>query len=237
MFEKLLASAFSGLGVASVATSAIAADISVVQSDAWLQETSLTPLIYIQGQIEQGDAERVRQILSGIPHGSESFLLVALDSPGGDLSEGLEIARILQSANLHVVTDVLDENGGAADCASACSLIYLGGDYRYLAEGSRLGVHQFSYIVDDITRRSETTRDVQFTSAEITDLISAAYVDPAFFSLMGRTAPEDISWVDPSFLEQLNVVNRDVVFQTSEFDLKKGVLKHMETSGNSAIGE
>lgn len=229
MFKKYLASALSSLFAAGVASSAIAADIRMVLSDSWLQETSLTPLIYIEGPIEGGDAERVRQLMTGLPEGSESFLMVALNSPGGDLAEGLKIARILQTANLQVVTDVLDRNGDPADCASSCVLIYLGGGYRYLAESSRLGVHQFRYVVDDIARRSETTRDVQLTSAEITDLISAAYVDPAFFSLMGRTEADDIHWVDPLLLEKFNVVNRDVAFQASEFDLQKGVLKHVMT--------
>jgi hypothetical protein len=229
MFKAFLTSAFSGLFAVCVASSAIAADIRMVLSDSWLQKTSLTPLLHIEGPIEGGDAEELRRLMAELPEGPESFLLIALNSPGGDLREGLEIARMLQAANLQVVTDVLDRNGGPADCASSCALIYLGGDYRYLAEGSRLGVHQFRYVVERMAKQSQTTRDTQLLSAEITDLISAAYVDPAFFSLMGRTEADDLNWVDALLLEQLNFVNRDVAFQTSEFDLQNGLIEHVMT--------
>lgn len=218
-----------GLLVVSGSQSARAADIRIFV-DPSIPMLSGNHLIHIDGPIEDGDADKLGAIVAGLPKGRDNFLLVALNSPGGNLAEGLRMAGILQAAEMQVVTDVMGFGGTPADCASACSLVYLGGTYRYLQEGSRLGVHQFAFVNDDIAVKSETTRQVQNMAASITDIMSRAHVDPGFFTLMGQTAPEDMNWVDPETLRQMNVLNRDRAYQDNDFNLQGGQLSLVMTS-------
>ncbi|MFC6496501.1 ATP-dependent Clp protease proteolytic subunit [Gemmobacter lanyuensis] len=210
-----------GLIVGCGPQAARAADIQIF-ADPAIPELSGNYLIHIDGLIEDGDADKLEAVVADLPKGRDNFLLVALNSPGGNLAEGLRMADVLQAAEIQVVTDVMGFGGTPADCASACSLVYLGGTYRYLQEGSRLGVHQFAFETDDIAAKSETTRQVQRMAANITDLLSRAYVDPGFFTLMGKTAPEDINWVDAETLRKLNVLNRERVYQENDFNLNDG---------------
>lgn len=133
-----------GLLMASWASASNSAEIVLFDDLASLSGQG-SYLIHIDGPIEDGDADRLETLVSGLPKGRDNFLLVALNSPGGIVAEGLRMADVLQSAELQVVTDVMSFGGETADCASACSLVYLGGTYRYLQEGSRLGVHQFAF--------------------------------------------------------------------------------------------
>jgi hypothetical protein len=210
-----------GLLLGCGSQAAKAADIQTF-ADPSMPLLSGSHLVHIDGLIEDGDADKLDAIIAGLPKGRDNFLLVALSSPGGNLAEGLRMAAILQAAEMQVVTDVIRFGGTAADCASACSLVYLGGTYRYLQEGSRLGVHQFAFVADEFAVKSETTRQVQNMAASITDLLSRANVDPGFFTLMGQTAPEEMHWVDTETLRQLNVLNRERAYQENDFDLQDG---------------
>jgi hypothetical protein len=145
-----------GLFVGCGSEAARAADIQIFQ-DPSIPLLSGSHLIHIHGPIEDGDADKLAAMVASLPKGRNNFLLVALSSPGGNLAEGLRMTAILQAAEMQVVIDVIGFGGTAADCAPACSLVYLGGTYRYLQEGSRLSVHQFAFVADEIAVKSETT--------------------------------------------------------------------------------
>jgi hypothetical protein len=87
-------------------------------------------LIFIDGDIESGDLDR---FLSAA--GATDRAAVLLRSPGGDLREGLRIAKAIRLARFNT--------GVAPDfvCASACALIWLSGTTRYMAPTSLIGFH------------------------------------------------------------------------------------------------
>lgn len=210
----------------STAGAASSADITLEKFDVL---DGSTHHMHIEGPIETGDAATITALTRNLPRGRNEMLAVSLNSPGGSVQEGLDIARTLQSLDMQVVTDVMTRDGNAGSCASACAYIFVGGTYRFLSVGSQLGVHQFRYSDDSLVPRSETTRDVQNRSADITALLSDAHVDPGFFSLMGITAPDDMTWVDLETLERFNVVNRERAYQENAFTLKGGTMKLLMT--------
>jgi len=83
-----------------------------------------------------------------------------LESPGGSLSEGIELGREVSDRGLRTVTRY--------ECASACALIFLAGRERVLV-GSRakIGIHQAAFVRSGTkerhcTGRSDSvTRDMQ----------------------------------------------------------------------------
>lgn len=64
--------------------------------------------------------------------------LVFLDSPGGIIQSGLAIGRFIQANRLETVVP------NRALCFSACGLIWLAGNERWLGEGARVGFHAAS---------------------------------------------------------------------------------------------
>lgn len=200
---------------------AVAAEITLEKFDVFDDRTHH---LHIDGPIVAGDLAQIQRLTSALPLGRDEILAVSLNSPGGSVQEGLDIARALQALELQVVTDVMTLDGKPGICASACSYIFLGGRYRFLQRGSRLGVHQFAYVEDAWERRSETSRRVQQRSADITSLLSDAYVDPEFFTLMGSKGPEEMHWVDVETLERFNVVNWERAYQENDFTLTGGAI-------------
>lgn len=124
-----------------------------------MQFTMIQPGLYtMTGAIEEDDCNR---IVRDMP--TEEHFTVILESPGGNLAEGSCLASHLKIRNVVTVvrdTPVYDENNkiiyqpgliGAEDrdekskdnviCASACGLLFIAGDARYLIGDVWLGIH------------------------------------------------------------------------------------------------
>ena len=82
--------------------------------------------VALTGTIVAGDADRLRALLDGLlppaparPHGVRGWL--SLDSPGGNLLEGIALADYLRESSIGTRV----EEG--ARCASACAIAFMGG--------------------------------------------------------------------------------------------------------------
>jgi hypothetical protein len=159
-----------------------------------------TVTIYLYGPIEEGDARSLEERLAGLRFGNGASAHVRLDSPGGSLVEGMAIGRVISALPTTVTTDVGRQGGRAADCA--CVLAFLGGRYRYLRDGSRLGVHQFYTVEENVVSSAEGIALGQVLSGEIVDYLAEMRVDSAFFRLMTEPQPEEILWVPRASLER-----------------------------------
>lgn len=132
---------------------------------------NITDNVYLlTGTIEEGDCSKV---VADMP---DAFTLI-LESPGGNLAEGSCIAAHVKLRNVVTVvrdTPLSDEDGnviyepGVATekinerfgrrtmCASACGLIFLGGDQRYLIGNVWLGIHGPGTPQDQVGRMHPT---------------------------------------------------------------------------------
>lgn len=88
----------------------------------------LAPNLYVtlSGPIEDGDADRLRDVLSRYDSHNLREIFVFLDSPGGSLYEGLRIAGVLGSRSEIVISQVGTDENPNAECASACVLAFIG---------------------------------------------------------------------------------------------------------------
>ncbi|MEC5293787.1 ATP-dependent Clp protease proteolytic subunit [Aurantimonas sp. C2-3-R2] len=203
---------------------AYALDVSVEKS------LSLGPLgvsnsVYLSGPVENGDAEKVWNAIRtlDIDHPGTS-LHVTISSPGGSVSEALKLGRLLNSLPTMLpltITSTVGTRGEPlaepGDCASACVLIYLGATYRYLDPASRIGVHQFSFRGDTEISPDEAVSVSQLLAADVSDYLQEVRVDPAFFSVMSQTFPEDIHWIDHDKLKEMRAVNEHIYDQSAEY--------------------
>lgn len=90
-------------------------------------------IVAIEGEITDGDDEKFRALPAPDPNAVAR--MVFLDSPGGNLRASLSIGA--QIREKEYLTGVLK----TATCASACALIWLGSERRYMDDGSKIGFH------------------------------------------------------------------------------------------------
>ncbi|WP_397422255.1 hypothetical protein [Phenylobacterium sp.] len=87
-------------------------------------------LISIVGTLEASDVEKFRRLAV-----RADKALVALKSPGGSTAAAIEIGRLIRLRGY----STLVFNG--TECNSACALIWLAGERRYLSQSARIGFH------------------------------------------------------------------------------------------------
>jgi hypothetical protein len=130
-------------------------DPSEVEEEPGLEFKQLKDNLYsITGTVKEGDCERISRQMP------EQFVVI-LESPGGSLDEGICLAAHIKNRKVITVvrnTAVYDEEGNVlytpglvqeepdpdkprTVCASACGLLFLGGDERYLIGNVWFGIH------------------------------------------------------------------------------------------------
>ena len=97
--------------------------------------------IYATGEISSGDSIRLETYLRTLP--VKQHIAVYLDSPGGSLTEGMDLGLFFRKMKIKTVIE------GGEICASACALAFLGGTdnkgqaWRSSSDNSLLGFHAF----------------------------------------------------------------------------------------------
>jgi hypothetical protein len=163
--------------------------------------------LFLDGVIDSEAPKRFEQYITqnDIPDRS----IVYLNSPGGSLIAGLELGRLFRKYGLS--TDVGQKSPtsnkrfdiAAGGCYSACAYAFLGGQFRYLTNGSHYGVHQFRSTGQEPAGEGDT----QIASAEIKEYVRSMDVDPELFGLSVSAGPDGMFEIDKPTLERLNVVN------------------------------
>jgi hypothetical protein len=103
-----------------------AADFSISKS-----KDGARDLIKLKGEIFDGDEVKFRKISA-----ESDYAIISLDSPGGSFYPALKIGKQIRAMSY---STRVDQN---SECNSACSFIWLAGQYKYLAKGSRIGFHE-----------------------------------------------------------------------------------------------
>lgn len=91
--------------------------------------------IWITGEIVPGDADKFSQSVRQANDSGKFVANVRLDSPGGNLLEGVKIADAIRFGKTS--TNV----GKTAVCASACFLMFAAGSTKNAGYGAQVGVH------------------------------------------------------------------------------------------------
>src|SRR6056297_2980705 len=106
----------------------VLATLGAAQAAEFVVLPDSTTLVML-GELRSSDVEVFSDYLSrGIDE-------LVLSSPGGSLQAAWEIGELVEEAGLSVVLP------DAADCASACTIVFMHGEQRVMGETSRLGFH------------------------------------------------------------------------------------------------
>jgi hypothetical protein len=128
--------------------------------------------------------------------------VVAMDSPGGILWEGLEIGVFIREVGAKtLVQRYAPRNVGmpefeqtpevsGARCYSACALAFMGGLDREVPVGAEIGFHQFFGLTDgDVGRAVMRTQSV---SAVLSGYLREMGAEPELFEMMSIAEPNEI---------------------------------------------
>jgi hypothetical protein len=185
------------MGIGFAARSVIALCLAVLAGRAHAmqfgleQVTATETFIGGRGPIVKGDTARLEQVLASVPTGRK-LLALALDSPGGNVVEGEQLARLIRARGLPVV---IPSN---SQCVSACFLLVAASTRRFAASDALIGVHS----------ANENGNETDISLAVTTLMARTASnlgIPPAIIGKMVQTTPGRVEWLTPADLAQMNV--------------------------------
>lgn len=140
-------------------------------------------VLLVNGPIEAGDAQRFEAFLASL---GPLSVPVALDSPGGVVSEALSIGRMLREAD--ATTAILP----GMVCASACPYLLAGGTERQVSRRGVVGMHQQYYDANVYLPVFWAVEDIQHGQGETLEYLIEMGVDASLMLYSLRTPPEEI---------------------------------------------
>jgi hypothetical protein len=135
-------------------------------------------VIVIEGELVAGD-----EVAFAKASRSLDDAVVVFNSPGGDLTPGLEIGLAIRELGF----DTLVPDG--FECASACALAWLGGDTRAMGDDAYVGFHA-AYI--EVGRRAQETGAGNAVIGAYLHELGLSY-DTIFF--LTSSPPESMYWL------------------------------------------
>lgn len=194
-FRGLLGAAIGGLMLGAVTQPASAIEIS----QHILKDSAEVNAILLKGKIDDGDTFDLKVYVASLP--KKARITVYLDSPGGNLREGMRLGRFFHQNGIETVVD------SKTRCASACALAFLGGrdgatgkPQRTKASTGGVGFHAFSrdfdkerqYSADDLKTVIQKTQAEVYNIAEYLREIGA---DPDVLRIMLRTPNSEMNFI------------------------------------------
>lgn len=135
--------------------------------------------------------ESVDQLIAAISGGVST---IAFSSPGGLVDEAVRGFNAIRKAGVKTVA--------TGNCASACTLLFLGGTERSVGMDGKIGVHQWSTEAG-----VSYDFEAQLTSAMLLKLITSAGVSEEFYIAAARTPASQMYYLTRSELARWGVVS------------------------------
>lgn len=188
------------------------------------------------GSIGPDTPDRFRQFVEAQEFHYTGGIQVHLGSPGGSLSAGVELGRMIRHYGMSTVvsTSGLGEEypGGhrkaipvdyMVTCASACNFAFLGGVVRYASSRTpeheigyqkigRLGAHQFynsDALIDPeaLTRTANDAITDQLVVAHLLSFLDDMGISAEFLQIASGTPPTDLRYLDDGELLRTDADN------------------------------
>ena len=162
-------------------------------------------VLQLTGTFDPGSADRVAAEVNA--HG-EYIKTVALDSPGGAVTEALSIGELIRDKGYS--TSV----AAGALCASSCPLVFAGGRERLATAQSAIGVHQIyaaapaGSLTSQLQVAGNAMSDAQTLTARISRYLSKMGVNEEVWLRALETPPDRLTYFPPGDLTRLNLATR-----------------------------
>jgi hypothetical protein len=151
------------------------------------------------GLIKPGTAKAFERFLE--KHGGE-VKQITLHSPGGSVSDALEMARTIRKMKL---TTLVPSNGY---CASSCPLVFAGGEKRIAEKEAWIGVHRIFTLKSVLGTLQEGMAAAQSISARCQNFLIEMDVSPRVW-IHAMTTPKNRLYVfTPDELTELKLATK-----------------------------
>jgi hypothetical protein len=165
------------------------------------------PEIYVSGDMSMELVDKLRHIAISAKPNTSDFGLIYLDSVGGNYNSGLAMGKLIYdlgySTKIGKRTD--HQDSGAAQCRSACTDAFLGGRFRYMDEGSKIGFHRI--YSDQETYTADDFAQAQIATAKHAEYLRKMGVSPDLLGLMVKKGRNDFEFLSTDQATQLNVID------------------------------
>lgn len=160
--------------------------------------------LVVSGEIGPAAATWLQQRLAAAELAAGDVVL--LSSPGGDLNQAIIMGEVIRERGLATAVGTADAKGEvrSAYCASACVLVFAGGQPRYGIKGSMLGVHRF---VTTAPAR-DPVAVAQRVAGEVLGYMTKMGVSSAVVEAMSQT--RDVRWLDNRQALAMNLITDPV---------------------------
>ena len=146
-------------------------------------ETDGRKTLLLEGAIEPGDSARFADYLEQRATLPDQ---IALHSPGGSVTDALEIGRMIRTAALPTLM-----HGGAA-CFSACPYILAAGTERRVNRSALVGVHQHYFGESTLLPAFVAVESIQHGQGEVLDYLAEMGIDLRLSAKAMQTPPASI---------------------------------------------
>ncbi len=160
--------------------------------------------IMITGEIEPGDAMAVSRTMGAVGATGHRLAVVALNSPGGRVSEATIISDMVRTQGL---STFIPNNG---ECASACFMIFAAGRGKVVGDGVMVGIHSAAetVMVKGPFDARETsvptmTANSQVITAEVVNYVQTLGVPRYLTTKMAQTPANQIYWLNNDDLQAM----------------------------------
>ena len=154
-----------------------------------LQLTRNRKALLITGGMGVGSAASVEKVLDENP----SVTTLMLNSPGGRIGEGIDIASLVRDRGLNTYVE--------EHCESACTFIFLAGVDRAATDSAQIGFHRAFFP------GMNTKLDARMTK-QMLDQYRSAGLSEEFLARVSATNAQDMWYPTHEELVSANVVNR-----------------------------
>lgn len=131
---------------------------------------------------------------------SSGARVIVFNSPGGSVGTAIQLGRMIRAAGL----DTLQIR--QLQCASACSLAFLGG-VRRVAETGSIGVHRASFDMNSGMSADEAVAQIQAGTAQVMAYMTEMGVDPKLMQVALSYDRSDMRYLSASEMADLRVTN------------------------------
>jgi hypothetical protein len=148
-------------------------------------------IVSLVGEIVEGDTDTLKSIIKLANESGRFVSAIRLDSPGGSIMEGSNLAAIIRYGK--IATSVIS----GAKCASACFIVFAAGNPKYVNYSALVGVHGAS---DDQGRETIQAGAATVSMARI---VKDLGVPAPIIGKMVVTPPDSIVWLTPDDLRSM----------------------------------
>jgi hypothetical protein len=166
-----------------IATAVHAADISKVAG-----KSGEVDFILLKGEIQMGDDKLFKNIAF-----NTDKAIVILDSPGGLVMPALEIGKAIRLKGY--ATAVTDTS-----CTSACAIIWLAGETRFLSKKSRVGFH--AVFVEDAEGQK---LPAGVGNALVGSYLNSLGLSEKIVTFVTIAGPDSMRWISKSSADSLGL--------------------------------